>query len=248
VAGSNDWSGHSKKIEDSSAFCNSLIPHLNEEKMRERWNLQLQEIRESQAILEKIHRDLEGIGQQPRRIYEDQKERELLQDLSCDYEGYKNFNERRVKGTCEWFFNDDRFRKWRDRSTSSLLWVSAGPGCGKSVLSRALIDERRLSTNATTSIVCYFFFKDGDEGRTDSADALCAILHQLFTQDHSGSLIKHTLDSHTQRGNKLTKTFFDLWRILEACSASKDAGEIICNPRRFRRMQHVQLTDVDRPN
>jgi hypothetical protein len=66
--------------------------------------------------------------------------------------------------------------------------VSAGPGCGKSVLSRCLIDEGQLTTNDTiitithgtpgtpsaissstdtTSTVCYFFFKDGGDGRMD---------------------------------------------------------------------------------
>ena len=59
---------------------------------------------------------------------------------------------------------------------SSLLWVSTGPGYGKSVLSRALIDDHQLSTNVTTSTVCHFFFKDGDERRIYSANALCAIL------------------------------------------------------------------------
>jgi len=43
-----------------------------------------------------------------------------------------------------------------DSKHSRLLWVSAGPGCGKSVLSRSLIDERRVCTNAMASTVCYF--------------------------------------------------------------------------------------------
>ncbi|KAB5518246.1 hypothetical protein GE09DRAFT_1294182 [Coniochaeta sp. 2T2.1] len=74
------------------------------------------------------------------------KERAHLQDLASDYEGYKNFNSQKVEGTCEWFFTDERFGKWRESQTSSLLWVSADPGCGESVLSRALIDDHRLST------------------------------------------------------------------------------------------------------
>jgi hypothetical protein len=53
------------------------------------------------------------------------------------------------------------FLEWRDSKHSRLLWVSAGPGCGKSVLSRSLIDERRVCTNAMASTVCLFFFKDG---------------------------------------------------------------------------------------
>jgi ankyrin repeat domain-containing protein 50 len=51
-----------------------------------------------------------------------------------------------VPGTCEWFLTDERFCKWRDSKLPSLLWVSAGPGRGKSVLSRSLIDQKLFST------------------------------------------------------------------------------------------------------
>ncbi|EEP79334.1 predicted protein [Uncinocarpus reesii 1704] len=157
----------------------------------------------------------------------DQRERDLLQALASDYEDYKDFNPSRVPGTCEWFFGDDRFCKWRDSNTSSLLWVSAGPGCGKSVLSRALIDEGRLPTNAAKSTVCYFFFKDGDERRMTAASALSAILHQLLTQDRTG-LIKLALPSHKNLGKDLAQNLSELWRILIDCSQSHDTGEIVC--------------------
>jgi hypothetical protein len=36
------------------------------------------------------------------------------------------------------------------------------------------------------------------------------------------------MDSHKQRGKQLAQTFSELWRILEACAASPDTGEIVC--------------------
>ena len=89
------------------------------------------------------------------------QEAKLLQILGSDYKSDKNLVSKRIPGTCEWFFEDERFLEWRDSGTSRLLWVSAGPGCGKSVLARALIDERKVCTNTTPSTICYFFFKDG---------------------------------------------------------------------------------------
>ncbi|RYP67000.1 hypothetical protein DL771_007496 [Monosporascus sp. 5C6A] len=223
-----DWAGKAGEINELSTLCSGLISHEKEAEIRERWNGQLQEMQQSRAILDEICRILEDGGRQTQRIYENQQEKELLHNLASDYEGYKNINPQRVAGTCEWFFNDDRFRKWRDSSASSLLWVSAGPGCGKSVLSRALIDERRLSTNLTTSTVCHFFFKDGDERRMYSTSALCAILHQLFTQDPTGNLIGHALPSHKNYGKNLAQNFSELWRILVECARSSDIGEIVC--------------------
>ena len=228
VAGWNDWDGKAKDIDDQSKRCKGCISDLQEWEIRERWNCQLQEMQQSRTILDEIRRTLEDGGRQTQRNYEDQRERDLLQDLASNYEGYKDFNPQRVEGTCEWFFNDDRYLKWRDSSTSSLLWVSAGPGCGKSVLSRALIDEHRLSRNITTSTVCYFFFKDGDEHRMHSTNALCAILHQLLTLDLSGSLIRNVLPSHKNYGKALAQNFSELWRIMVECADSSDTGEVVC--------------------
>ena len=228
VAGGNNWAGKASEIETLSKTRSSLISHDNEKEIRERWGLQLREIQESSAILKEIRQVLDENQRQTQENYEDMAGKDLLQDLASDYEGYKDFNRLRVQGTCEWFFNDEKFRKWRDSDTSGLLWLSAGPGCGKSILSRALIDERRLSLNVTTSTVCHFFFKDGYEDRMYAANALCAILHQLFTRDSTGALIKLALPAHKNYGKALTRSFSGLWNILLECAKSPYTGEIVC--------------------
>lgn len=228
VALENDWDSLVSEVNKLSKICSDCIPPLREQELRQQKDDQLQEMKESRNILNEIRRILKEDGKQSQRLYEDQTERSLLRDLASDYESYKSFNTQRVAGTCEWFFDDDRFGRWRDSSTSSLLWVSAGPGCGKSVLSRALIDEQRLSTHVTTSTVCHFFFKDGDQRRMNSTNALCAILHQLFTQDSTGSLIEHALPIYKKNSEKLMENFSELWGILENCAKFSNAGEIVC--------------------
>ena len=228
VAGSNDWDCKAEKIKKLSQDCKELIHLSKDEELSERWKGQLEAMQRSEKILYRIVNILSDNGMQIQTNYEDQQERSLFQELASNYSGDKDFNPRRLEGTCEWVFKDDQFRRWRDDNTSGLFWLSAGPGCGKSVLSRALIDERRLSTNVTTSTICHFFFKDGDERRQHSTDALCAILHQLFAQDSSGSLIRKALGSHKTYGKSLTQNFSKLWQILLDCSRSSDAGEVIC--------------------
>ncbi|EFX04858.1 ankyrin repeat-containing protein [Grosmannia clavigera kw1407] len=227
IAGSNDWDVRANKIEKQSTNIQRNILNLDKQEIRILWNTQLQGIQESQFALNDVRQILSENNRLNQKRYDDEKERELLKELASAYESYKNFNKQRVEGTCEWFFNDNRFRTWRDSKMSSLLWVSAGPGCGKSVLSRALVDEHRLSTNAATSTVCHFFFKDGDARRLRSTAALCAVLHQLFTQDHTGSLIKHALPSYNE-GMALRNNFPGLWKILINCANSPEAGQIIC--------------------
>lgn len=162
---------------------------------------------------------------QTHRDRRDEEETKLLKTLASDYKSEKDLVSTRVPGTCEWFFKDGRFLEWRDSSSSRLLWVSAGPGCGKSVLARALIDERRVCTSDLPSKVCYFFFKDGQEQRTRGADALSAILHQLF---ENSALIRHALPIYERYGKKLRDTFSELWRILVTAAEGSEAGDIIC--------------------
>lgn len=159
------------------------------------------------------------------RDRQEDQETLLRHTFASDYKSDKDLVSERVPGTCEWFFEDDRFLEWRDSNTSRLLWVSAGPGCGKSVLARALIDDRRVCTNTMASTVCYFFFKDGQEQRTRGANALCALLHQLFEDT---TLITHALPSYKTYGEKLRDAFSDLWEILVKSAQDPKAGEIIC--------------------
>lgn len=237
LTGRNSWTEKLKDINELSKKCRKLIEPFREKEIQENRDIQLQELQKLLIIQEHILQN-----------NEDEKERRLLGDLAetaGDYTRYKNLNPRKVDGTCKWFLTDERFCKWRDSESPSLLWVSARPGCGKSVLSKSLIDEKELATttititpssiDATTSIatsrestVCYFFFKDGGDGHMDGAHALCALLHQLFTSPSTSGLIRHALESHRQHGATLTKKFSELWQILSECVRSPNAGEIIC--------------------
>ncbi|KAF7516675.1 hypothetical protein PCG10_002003 [Penicillium crustosum] len=228
IAGENDWDGMKSKIERSSEDCSSYLPHLELGEIRNHRDRQLKEIKESRSILDEICNVLKEDTSRNQKNYEDRNERRLLETLASDYEDDKNYNPLRVPGTCEWFFEGNDFRNWRDSDTSSLLWISAGPGCGKSVLSRTLIDENRLSTNITTSRICYFFFKDGDERRVSATDALCALLHQLFTHDPTGTLIQDAVTSHKNHGGNLARNFSELWRLFIQCVGSPELGEVVC--------------------
>jgi len=153
---------------------------------------------------------------------------ECVQALSSDYEGQKNLVPQRVPDTCQWFLTHQKFLDWRAKESSALLWVSAEPGCGKSVLARCLIDERFLSKNTTTSTICYFFFKDGQEGRNESHHALAALLHRLFSSNLAEDLIGHAELSYKNHGDKLSSMFTELWSILMKVVADPNAGEIVC--------------------
>ncbi|KAK1757207.1 hypothetical protein QBC47DRAFT_342319 [Echria macrotheca] len=228
IANGNEWVDRIRQIEAENERCRRMIDPLRERQIQQQASEQLRVMQESQVILGEIRAALDEARTQSQSRYEDKLERALLQDLASGYEGFKNLNPPRVGGTCEWFFRDQGFREWRDRSTSGVLWVSAGPGCGKSVLSRALIDEGRLSTHVTTSTVCHFFFKEGDERRTSAAAALSAIVHQLLTQSEDPNLVNDAVRRHKSYGNTLGTNVSELWQILAHHVSRPEAGEVIC--------------------
>jgi Heterokaryon incompatibility protein (HET) len=70
--------------------------------------------------------------EQRKRAKMNSEELECLRVLrTTDYEQFKNRNPSRLEGTCQWFLQHNNFKSWQHRDTSSLLWVSTDPGCGK---------------------------------------------------------------------------------------------------------------------
>ncbi|KAF9893432.1 Nuclear factor NF-kappa-B p100 subunit [Aspergillus nanangensis] len=64
------------------------------------------------------------------------------------YESFKNFNPKRVPDTCEWFLEHEKFEEWKASDGADIFWLFADPGCGKSVLARALVDEKNFYEGA----------------------------------------------------------------------------------------------------
>ncbi|KAK1655866.1 hypothetical protein BDP81DRAFT_11398 [Colletotrichum phormii] len=139
------------------------------------------------------------------------------------YEKFKNINPDRVPGTCKWVLEHRRYTKWQQSRQDDLLWISADPGCGKSVLAKSLIDEEIQQSNEHT--VCYFFFKDND-GQNSLATALCALLHQLF--DCQPPLIRQAMAAFEKNGEKLQTEVDELWRIFIAASTDDKAVNVTC--------------------
>ncbi|KAK6530666.1 hypothetical protein TWF281_007505 [Arthrobotrys megalospora] len=155
------------------------------------------------------------------------RKREVLQRLSkLSYQDHKERNPDRIPGTCEWFVAHERFREWKE-SKSKTLWVSADPGCGKSVLAKYLVDSILTDTDGECRTTCYFFFKDDVEDQKTVVNALRCILHQLFKR-RSALLSETILEQFEIGGEGLINSFIELWGTLLSVARDKNAGEIIC--------------------
>ncbi|KAL2046066.1 hypothetical protein N7G274_001513 [Stereocaulon virgatum] len=145
-----------------------------------------------------------------------------------DYESQKNQNPKRVSDTCLWTLQNPRYLEWRDNEEQILLWISADPGCGKSVLARCIVDEDlpRVFANDSSKRVLYYFFKDTSLEQRSISRAMSTILHQLFM--FRPQLIRHALPKYKEKGAALSTIFPELWSIFTAAATDPTAGNIIC--------------------
>ncbi|RPA99913.1 hypothetical protein L873DRAFT_1827852 [Choiromyces venosus 120613-1] len=149
---------------------------------------------------------------------------EILQCLyTSQYGSHRDRVPEPVEGTCAWVTEHQKYKDWWEKETSGLLWLSADPGCGKSVTASFLVT---YLINQLNAIVCYFFFKDDSEEQRSATFALCAILHQLFSQ--KGSLCLYAEEAFKCKGKKFTEEVDTLWNILVEAVTKGECGNVIC--------------------
>ncbi|KAK2471343.1 hypothetical protein H9L39_17574 [Fusarium oxysporum f. sp. albedinis] len=189
----------------------------------------LQEVVEEHRDVSKEHRDIAKEQLQAQkdlakeRLSEEKQKCHQLFRLTTSsrdatYEWYKDRVEERVEDTCMWFLKHEHFQTWLNQESGPLL-VTADPGCGKSVLAKYLIDHG-LPRSAT---ICYFFFKDQDQNTV--RQALCALLHQLFSL--KPSLIEHAMPQFRKDGQGLINSTESLWKVLRNAIKDPQAGHVI---------------------
>ncbi|EED22542.1 Pfs, NACHT and Ankyrin domain protein, partial [Talaromyces stipitatus ATCC 10500] len=183
-------------------------------------------------LLKDIKEDQRKAFDQRESHHREKMERVLTEDQrrchqafkTSTYEKFKNINPNRVEGTCEWVLNSPEYLRWWNATSNNLLWISADPGCGKSVLAKSLIDSVFGASDPTVSIV-YFFFKDNDE-QNNLATALCAVLHQLFSWQPQ--LLRHALPFWERNKEKIQYEVDDMWRIFMAATSDRIFKNTVC--------------------
>ena len=231
----DDWSTLINEVKASEAACTLISQVIDSETLEaalkdvdrilnDLFCTQARSFGALQHTAEQILAGVERDRREQKYWHRTDEESRCLQALcTSTYEDHKNRNPPRVHGTCLWFLKHERFHSWLRRDSSDLLWVTADPGCGKSVLSRSLVDVELQSNPSITT--AYFFFKDIGDQRT-ATNALCALLHQLCTQNQT--ILHKTVALYRDNGNQVTQSFSWLWSTILAVSQCPAAGEIVC--------------------
>ena len=236
---SDNWKTMLCQIKDLDSTCSRLAEELGQEeleagmkenkvkvdKLLHSWDLELHELQEQGT---NTYLAMDAHARDDRSWREREEFRNLLQALRAKnpYQDQLKRTATRGPGTCNWFLKHRSFQTWREDASFRLLWVSAKPGCGKSVLSKCLVEEKLATLDPQHATICYFFFKDVSPDSRSITEALSAILHQLFTR--IPNLVEHALSAFDDDGAEISSMFSAMWEILENAAADLRAGEIVC--------------------
>ena len=108
--------------------------------------------------------------------------------------------QQRHEGSGLWFLQSDAFAKWRTRR-NSFLWLNGIPGCGKTILSSAIIKE--LNNTLPSEPLLYFYFTFNDTGKQTLESMVRSLICQLYykrrdTWSELDSLFSSCQDGHRQ--------------------------------------------------
>ncbi|KAJ9655450.1 hypothetical protein H2201_008802 [Coniosporium apollinis] len=134
----------------------------------------------------------------------------------------------RVSGTCEWIRQNKIYDSWL-HSRSQLLWLSGGPGKGKTMLSIFLAEELEPIARQSQDVIFIQYFCDNkDEKRNTAVAILRGLIYQLLKLHPK--LIDHILPTfQIQKESLLTDSSFgSLWICFESMVRDASLGVVYC--------------------
>ena len=152
----------------------------------------------------------------------------FLTDPKDDREQLIQAKGSRVDSTCEWIKSNAVYESWL-HSRSQLLWLSGGPGKGKTMLSIFLAEElEQVAKHSEDVLFLQYFCDNKDEKRNTAVAVLRGLILQLLQSQRK--LLDHILPSFKIQKKSLftDRSFQGLWRIFENMVRDPILGTVYC--------------------
>ncbi|KAJ4855810.1 ankyrin repeats (3 copies) domain-containing protein [Trichoderma breve] len=135
---------------------------------------------------------------------------------------------RRVDGTCEWLVQHPSYQGWLADANQPLLWISGGPGKGKTMLSIYITEVLQPIVDVGENVLLYYFCSNRDKNRNTALTIMRGIIHQWISR-HS-HLAQHVRSSF--EGTETTKytvsSFVSLWRVFLTLLQQSGSSQVVC--------------------
>ncbi|KAI5462798.1 hypothetical protein BGZ63DRAFT_402159 [Mariannaea sp. PMI_226] len=155
----------------------------------------------------------------------------FITDPSIDRATLKTTKGEVLEGTCDWIGEKEAFDEWLT-AKSGCLWISGGPGMGKTMLSIYLTEyleqDLHQGEDGSSNILTYFFCDFKDDRRNDAVSILRGISFQILQQNER--LIDRILPTYKIQKEKLFDkgSFETLWNIFVDMINDDRTGQALC--------------------
>ncbi|OAA55165.1 Ankyrin repeat-containing domain protein [Cordyceps fumosorosea ARSEF 2679] len=135
---------------------------------------------------------------------------------------------RRAEGTCEWLIQHPSYREWLSGTDPPLLWISGGPGKGKTMLAIYITEALQPSVASPDYVLLYYFCSSRDRNRNTAVTIMRGIIHQWLT--FHPQLVQHIKNYF--EGSETTKytisNFVSLWRLFLILMQQSASRQVLC--------------------
>ncbi|KAI2484608.1 Ankyrin repeat protein [Pyrenophora tritici-repentis] len=136
---------------------------------------------------------------------------------------------RRVDGTCEWLIQHPHYQEWLADANHPLLWISGGPGKGKTMLAIYVTEVlQQPVVNAADNVLLYYFCSNRDKNRNTALAIMRGILHQwIDLHPHLAKDIKKSFEG-TETTKYTVSNFVSLWKVFLTLLQQSTSSQVVC--------------------
>ncbi|KAL7914164.1 natch and ankyrin domain protein [Trichoderma velutinum] len=135
---------------------------------------------------------------------------------------------RRVDGTCEWLIQHPSYQGWLADSNQPLLWISGGPGKGKTMLSIYITEVLQPTVDVGEDVLLYYFCSNRDKNRNTALTIVRGIIHQWISRHpHLAQYVKNSFEG-TETTKYTVSSFVSLWRVFLTLLRQSGSSQVVC--------------------
>ncbi|TFA99628.1 hypothetical protein CCMA1212_008587 [Trichoderma ghanense] len=152
----------------------------------------------------------------------------LLTRPEVDRKALITLKGRRVDGTCEWLMRHPSYQGWLADTHRPLLWISGGPGKGKTMLAIYITEMLQSAIHADDDVLLYYFCSNRDKNRNTALTIMRGIIHQwIDRQPHLAQYVKSSFEG-TETTKYTVSSFVSLWRVFLTLLQQSKSSQVVC--------------------
>ncbi|CAG8955662.1 hypothetical protein HYFRA_00010926 [Hymenoscyphus fraxineus] len=137
---------------------------------------------------------------------------------------------RKGQGSQSWIPKDPDYQKWKDYPTHQNIWISGGPGKGKSKAAISIVDDLDSLINQVpyrddSPALTYFFCDERDVDKSKAINVLKTLIWQLLSTKRFLARYFST-ENDSQKGSLESASLPELWRSLTNACLDRELGTV----------------------